>query len=116
MNKDLQISLLDEIVKHCETIKQLQENFDQHKDLKKILKENYNLTSEEVLNVVQQVNNKFQKIDTKQIEKLNEKIISLCKIVDISPFEKDIEKLNYSKIRIRVSNKKHNLTKRNQKN
>ena len=112
MEKNLTILLLDEIVRHCETIKLIKDNSNKHAELRKILKENYNITHADIENLLESLNNKVKYTNTKEIEKLDDTIINLCKLVNISYKEKDSNILDYSKIRSRVSNMRHSTLKK----
>ena len=112
MENSLIIKILDEIVSICEDVRKLKEDSNKHIGLKKILKEKYNLNITEITSILENLDDKVKSNETKQIEKLNDKLINFCKIVNINHLDKD-DKINYSKIRSRVSNKRHSLNKKN---
>ena len=113
MNKELLLLLLDEILDICEKIQELEGGVNNHIELKKCLKENYQIKNQEIESIIEDLKGKVKTTNQKEIDKLKERLINCCKAVNISPAEKGKDDISYSKIRARVSNRKHAIkTKR----
>ena len=113
MNKQLLLLLLDEIISICEQIQQLQISINNHSELKKHLKDNYQLKSQEIESMLEDLKGKLKTTNQKETDRLNAKLVQCCKAANISWTEKGKNDISYTKIRIRVSNRKHTIkTKR----
>lgn len=115
VQKNFISSALQKIIFLCEDIKKIEGDKTELLELRKNLKEHYEVKDDKIIEIISYVKDRLPANSTKkteQIDKINEKIKALCLLVNISFYEKNSSDINYSKIRARVSNIKHNLEKK----